>query len=41
MEKAALINQKRKDVVEAIVLREEPIALVARLYNITQRTVFL
>jgi len=41
MKKTALINQKRKEVVEAIILREEPIALVARLYNITQRTVFL
>jgi transposase len=41
MKKTALINQKRKEVVEAIILREEPVALVARLYNITQRTVFL
>ncbi len=41
MGKTALINQKRKEVVEAIILREEPVALVARLYNITQRTVFL
>lgn len=41
MEKTSLINQKRKEVVEAIVLREEPVALVARVYNITQRTVFL
>jgi len=26
MEKTSLINQKRKEVVEAIVLREEPVA---------------
>jgi len=41
MDKTARINEKRKEVVEAIVLREEPVALVARIYNITQRTVFL
>lgn len=41
MNKTSLINQKRREVVEAILLREEPVALVARIYNITQRTVFL
>jgi len=41
MDKISAINQKRKEVVEAIVLREEPVALVARIYNITQRTAFL
>lgn len=41
MDKISVINQKRKDVVEAIILRNEPVALVARIYNITQRTVFL
>ncbi|MCK5921530.1 MAG: helix-turn-helix domain-containing protein, partial [Methylococcales bacterium] len=41
MDKISVINQKRKEVVEAIVLRKEPVALVARIYNITQRTVFL
>lgn len=41
MDKIASINQKRKDVVEAIILREEPLPLVARIYNITQRTAFL
>jgi transposase len=31
---------KRKEVVEAIVIRGEPVALVARIYNIAARTVF-
>jgi transposase len=33
-------SQKRKEVVEAVVVRKEPIALVARIFNIPQRTVF-
>lgn len=33
-------SQKRKEVVEAVVVRKEPIALVARVFNLPQRTVF-
>ena len=33
-------NQKRKEVVEAIVLRKEPATLVARIYNTSVRNVF-
>lgn len=33
-------NQKRKEFVEAIVLRKEPVALAARIYNIPLRTAF-
>ena len=33
-------NRKRKEVVEAIVVRQEPVHLVARIYNVPQRTVF-
>ena len=32
--------QKRKEVVEAIIIREEPIHLVARVFNLPQRTIF-
>ena len=32
--------KKRKDVVEAIVVRQEPVHLVARIYKIPQRTIF-
>ena len=35
-----LRNQKRKDVVEAIVIRQEPVHLVRRIYNLPERTVF-
>jgi transposase len=35
-----LRNQKRKEVVEAIIIRQEPVHLVARIYQIPQRTVF-
>lgn len=35
-----LRNQKRKDTVEAIVIRKEPIHLVRRLFNIPERTIF-
>ena len=33
-------SQKRKEVVEAVVLRNEPATLVARIHNITDRTIF-
>lgn len=33
-------SQKRKEVVEAVVLRKEPVALVARVFHIPLRTVF-
>ena len=35
-----LRNQKRKEVVEAIVIRQEPVHLVARIDQIPQRTIF-
>jgi transposase len=38
--KIKLREEKRKAVVEAIVIREEPVHLVARVHNIAQRTVF-
>ena len=31
---------KRKEVVEAIIIREEPVHLVARIYKLPQRTLF-
>lgn len=40
MDKAEKRSQKRKEVVEAVVIRNEPIALVARVFNIPSRTVF-
>lgn len=33
-------NQKRKEVVEAIVIRQEPAYLVSRVFNIPERTLF-
>jgi len=33
-------NQKRKEVVEAIIIREEPVHLVRRIYKIRERTIF-
>jgi transposase len=33
-------NQRRKEVVEAIVIRQEPVHLVARIFHIPQRTIF-
>ncbi|MDO9140038.1 MAG: IS630 family transposase [Methylobacter sp.] len=33
-------SQKRKEVVEAVVLRKEPVTVVARVFNIPARTVF-
>jgi len=38
--KIELREQKRKDVVEAIVIRQEPAYLVRRIYNIPERTIF-
>lgn len=35
-----LRNRKRKDVVSAIIIRQEPVHLVARIYQIPQRTIF-
>jgi transposase len=40
MNRAEKRSQKRKEVVEAVVLRKEPVNLVARIYNIPLRTVF-
>ena len=33
-------TRKRKSVVEAIIIRHEPVHLVARIYKIPERTVF-
>ena len=38
--RSELRNQKRKEVVEAIIIRQEPVHLVARIYHIPQRTIF-
>jgi transposase len=40
MDRAEKRSQKRKEVVEAVVVRNEPIALVSRVFNIPARTVF-
>jgi len=40
MNRAELRSKKRKEVVEAIILRNEPIVLVARIYKLPQRTIF-
>jgi transposase len=40
MTRAQARSEKRKQVVEAIVIRNEPVGLVARVYNIPRRTVF-
>jgi transposase len=40
MNRAEQRSQKRKEVVEAVAVRTEPIELVARIYNIPLRTVF-
>lgn len=40
MNKAENRYQKRRDAVEAIILREEPVHLVARVFNISERTLF-
>lgn len=38
--KIELRNQRRKEAVEAIVVRQEPVHLVARIFRIPQRTIF-
>jgi transposase len=38
--KTILREEKRKAVVEAIVIRQEPVHLVRRIYNIPERTIF-
>ncbi len=38
--KTKLREEKRRAVVEAIAIRQEPVHLVARIYKIPQRTVF-
>jgi len=40
MTRAEARSAKRKEVVEAIVVRNEPVALVVRIYNIPRRTIF-
>jgi len=40
MKRSEARSKKRKEVVEAIILRQEPVHLVARIYNIPYRTVF-
>ena len=40
MQTPELRSQRRKEVVEAVVLRNEPATLVARVHNITNRTIF-
>ena len=40
MSKIEKRNERRKSVVEAIVVRHEPVHLVARVFNISERTVF-
>ena len=40
MNRAEKRSQKRKEVVEAIALRKEPVEVVARIHNIALRTVF-
>ena len=40
MNRAEKRSQKRKEVVEAVALRTEPVELVARIYSIPLRTVF-
>jgi len=38
--RSELRNQKRKEIVDAIIIRQEPVHLVARIYHIPQRTIF-
>lgn len=40
MTRAEFCSAKRREVVEAIVVRHEPVVLVARVYNIPRRTMF-
>lgn len=39
-DKIELRNQRRKETVEAIVIRQEPVHLVARIFRIPPRTIF-
>jgi len=40
MSRAEQRSLKRKEVVEAIILRNEPVVLVARIYHLSERTIF-
>jgi len=40
MKRAEIRSNRRKEVVEAIIVREEPVHLVAKIYNIPERTIF-
>jgi hypothetical protein len=40
MQTPELRSQRRKEVVEAVILRNAPATLVARVHNITNRTIF-
>ena len=40
MNRAEARSQKRKEVIEAIILRQGPVHLVARIYHLPQRTLF-
>jgi len=40
MKKTVLREGKRKEAVEAIILRKETVVLVARVYKISKRTIF-
>ncbi len=40
MKRSEAREKKRKEVVEAIIIRQEPVHVVARVYNIPRRTVF-
>jgi transposase len=40
MQTPELRSQRRKEVVEVVILRNEPATLVARVHNITNRTIF-
>jgi transposase len=40
MKRSEARSIRRKEVIEAIVIRSEPVHLVARIYNIAPRTVF-
>jgi transposase len=40
MNRSEARSNKRKEVLEAIIIRKEPVHLVARIYNVPQRTIF-
>lgn len=40
MTRSEVRYEKRKEVVEAVMVRQEPVAVVSRVYNLAQRTVF-